>query len=125
MGKFATRSLNLNNLVDAHKKRISMMEQIERIKLMERHLDCASNSVMQLSAALEQYASAQDAISALSAYYGSDEWKRDFAADEAGLLPKDLKRGVLSEDAIWNLLEDAKELNERMRDVFRDKVNDD
>ena len=27
-----------------------------------------------------------------------------FADDEAGLLPKDLKRGVLSEDGLWNLL---------------------
>ena len=44
-------------------------------------------------------------VQALSDYYGSDAWKRDFAADEAGLLPKDLKRGVLSEDGIYNLLE--------------------
>ena len=43
----------------------------------------------------------------LSAYYISDAWKRDFAADEAGLLPKDLKRGVLSEDGIYNLLEES------------------
>jgi len=41
----------------------------------------------------------------LSAYYTSDDWKRDFAADEAGLLPKDLKRGVLSEDGIYDLLD--------------------
>lgn len=42
---------------------------------------------------------------ALGAYYGSDDWKRDFAADEAGLLPRELKRGVLSEDGIHNALE--------------------
>ena len=42
-------------------------------------------------------------LSELSAYYRSDAWKRDFAADEAGLLPKDLKRGVLSEDGIYAL----------------------
>ena len=41
----------------------------------------------------------------LSDYYSSPEWKRDYAADEAGLLPNDLKRGVLSEDGIYNLLE--------------------
>ena len=41
----------------------------------------------------------------LSDYYTSPAWKRDFAADEAGLLPKDLTRGVLSEDGIYNLLE--------------------
>ena len=45
-------------------------------------------------------------LSELSAYYNSDAWKRDFAADEAGLLPKDMKRGVLSEDGIYNLLEE-------------------
>lgn len=42
----------------------------------------------------------------LSAYYSSDAWKRDFTTDEAGLLPKDLKRGVLSEDGIYSLLEE-------------------
>ena len=47
-----------------------------------------------------------DQLKALSEYYGSDAWKRDFAADEAGLLPKDLKRGVLSEDGIYALLEE-------------------
>ena len=45
-------------------------------------------------------------LDVLSAYYSSDAWKRDFAADEAGLLPKDLKRGVLSEDGIYNLFEE-------------------
>ena len=42
----------------------------------------------------------------LAVYYSSDAWKRDYAADEAGLLPKDLKRGVLSEDGLYNLLEE-------------------
>lgn len=41
----------------------------------------------------------------LSAYYGSAAWKRDFAADESGMLPPSLKRGVLSEDGLYNLLE--------------------
>ncbi|MCR5019957.1 MAG: DUF4298 domain-containing protein [Ruminococcus sp.] len=47
-------------------------------------------------------------MKALSVYYGSDAWKRDYAADEAGLLPKELKRGVLSEDGIYNLLDEQK-----------------
>jgi len=54
----------------------------------------------------------------LESYYSSDEWKQDFADDEAGLLPKDLKRGVLSEDAIWNVLEDSRNLNTRMEEVL-------
>ena len=40
---------------------------------------------------------------------------QDFAADEAGLLPKELKRGVLAEDSIWNVLEAYRELQERTK----------
>ena len=93
------------------------MNQTERIKHMERQLDRASLAVMQLSNALEQYAEAQEALAQLSSYYGSKEWKADFAADEAGLLPQDLKRGVLSEDAVWNVLSDNRELQEQLKAV--------
>ena len=54
----------------------------------------------------------------MSDYYGSDAWKQDFAADSAGLLPQDLKRGILSEDAVWSLLEDVRDLKVRMRDML-------
>ena len=46
----------------------------------------------------------------LERYYASPESKEDFAADEAGQFPKDLKRGVLSEDGIYNLLERIREI---------------
>ena len=95
-----------------------MMEQIERIKTMEQHLDRASQAVMRLSAALEDYSEAQEALHKLEAYYGSDDWKQDFAADEQGRLPRDLRRGVLSEDGIWNLLEDNRTLNTRIKEII-------
>ncbi len=47
----------------------------------------------------------KDMINELEAYYRSAEWKKDFEDDEAGRLPKGLKRGVLSEDGIYNLIE--------------------
>ena len=37
-----------------------------------------------------------------------EEWKKDFEDDEKGLLPKELKRGVLSEDGIYNLRDAGK-----------------
>ena len=76
------------------------MNQIERIEYMERLLDFV------IEARKEQNKSAriQEALRILAEYYRSDEWKQDFADDEAGRLPKDLKRGVLSEDGLWNLL---------------------
>ena len=91
------------------------MTQTERIKTMEQRLDLASAAVMQLSAAIDGYVAVGEAIRELSAYYGSDTWKQDLADDEAGRLPQDMKRGVLSEDGIWNLLEDNGELLARIK----------
>ncbi len=48
-------------------------------------------------------------INELDAYYTGEDWKFDFAADETGLLPEDLPRGVLSEDGIYSLLEQYRE----------------
>ena len=45
--------------------------------------------------------------------YSSELWKMDFAADETGNLPPDLKRGVLSEDGIWNLLADYRDIQKK------------
>ena len=95
-------------------------EQIERIKEMEGRLERAAAAVMDLSAALDKYEAVQEDIKALSKYYGSRQWKQDYADDEAGRLPIGLKRGVLSEDGIWNLLSDVKELNSRMESSHKE-----
>ena len=91
------------------------MEQIERIKQMELRMKRAAKAVTELSAALDNYESVQEDIAELDNYYGSEMWKQDYADDEAGRLPADLKRGVLSEDGIWNLLSDARELSDRLK----------
>ena len=90
------------------------MKQTERITQMEQRLDRLSVAVMDLSSALDKYESALEDRDILSQYYVSKEWKKDFNDDEAGLLPNDLKRGVLSEDALWNVLADCRELNIRL-----------
>ena len=100
-------NFNVSNLMD---------EQLRRIRKMERHLNRASAALKRLSSALDKYEEAKADIAALASYYGSNDWKQDFADDEAGRLPKNLKRGVLSEDGIWNLLEEHRELQERMKD---------
>ena len=80
------------------------MNQIERIEYMERLFDFVIEARKEQPIEPEKSARIQEALRILAEYYTSDEWKQDFADDEAGLLPKDLKRGVLSEDGIWNLL---------------------
>lgn len=89
-------------------------EQITRIRKMERRLNRALVAVKRLEAALDKWEAVQDDIAALDEYYGSEEWRQDYEDDEAGRLPEDLRRGVLSEDGIWNLLIDCKELKERI-----------
>ena len=90
-------------------------QQLARIRLMERRLNRATAAVKRLEAALDKWEDAQEAIAALEEYYGSDLWKQDLADDEVGRLPADLKRGVLSEDGIWNLLTDARDLTTRLK----------
>ena len=43
-------------------------------------------------------------LALLEEYYTSGEWRADYEADEAGLFPADLKRGVLSQDGVFDLL---------------------
>lgn len=45
-----------------------------------------------------------DDLKTLEAYYTSNDWKFDHSLDEKGLLPANLKCGVLSEDGIYNIL---------------------
>ena len=54
-------------------------------------------------------------IRILDAYYRSPLWRSDFEADEAGKLPADLPRGVLSEDGIYNVLEKNEELKQQLK----------
>ena len=93
-----------------------MDEQIERIRQMELRLERASEVLGRLDAVLDEYESVQEDLQVLDQYLGSPEWRADCHADEAGLLPEDLHRGVLSEDGIWNVLDRHREIGERLRD---------
>lgn len=97
------------------------MKQTERIERMEQNLERVTNALRVLNDALDEYEAAQDALHELDTYYGSDTWKQDFSDDEQGRLPNTLKRGVLSEDAIWNVLEDYRTLKERVSSLLSTK----
>lgn len=90
------------------------MEQLERIRTMEEKLNAALDAVSAAERALDAYRAAQPDIAALANYLASPEWKADLAADESGLLPAELRRGVLSQDGIYDLLESDAELRQTM-----------
>lgn len=91
-------------------------EALRRLEQARRELEQARQNLERARMSFEQacrdFEAAQAAIAELEAYYASSEWRADFEADVAGNLPADLKRGVLSEDGIWDLLEEWKELKE-------------
>ena len=67
------------------------MNTIDRI----RHMESLYNTALQTGQIPRE----------LREYYENGQWLRDYEADERGELPATLKRGVLSQDGIWDLLE--------------------
>jgi len=90
------------------------MKRIERIGQMERAMDAVTAATDTLEQALEKWEAAQTELEALGAYYESPQWRRDLEADEAGKLPPELKRGVLSQDGVWELLDRVRDLRQEM-----------
>ena len=77
-------------------RRFYRLDRIERVEKYERLFDEASARPD------------VEKLRRLEAYYTSGEWREDYEADEQGELPPDLKRGVLSQDALYDLLEEIK-----------------
>ena len=90
------------------------MEQIRRIAQMEAYLDEIAAAQAEFSAALEKYGALREQLAALTAYYESPLWMQDFTDDEAGKFPRGLKRGVLSEDAVYDVLAEHDWLRQEM-----------
>lgn len=73
-------------------------EAIDRIEQYEAYYDL-----------LKEHKEKTDSkiIQALKDYYTSGLWLKDYELDEANLLPKQLKRAVLSQDGLYNLLKEV------------------
>ena len=90
---------------------ICKLLQIERIKWMEQRFSNVLAAIKEGNT--KSLKTIKEDIAELSKYYSSELWKMDLAADEAGHLPPDLKRGVLSEDGIWDLLADYRDIQKK------------
>lgn len=72
--------------------------------MMEYRYDKVRRVLDELEKVVARYEDAKEEIKVLEEYMESGQWLRDFEADEAGEIPAGVKRGVLSEDALYDLL---------------------
>lgn len=91
------------------------MNRLERIEKMEERMDRLTAAVRHAEEALEQWKDAQGALQELTAYYTSPLWLQDYEADERGEIPKSIKRGVLSQDGVYDLLRRIKDMQEEFQ----------
>ena len=80
------------------------MEAIERIQKMELYFDTLQRARKILPELLRQEGPVREMLLALKDYYEGGQWLLDYETDERGGFPKELKRGILSQDAIYDFL---------------------
>lgn len=87
---------------DGYLEGVDILAAYDRITRMEKIME----RVEQASKTGAEYDGYKSDVDTLSAYY-SGYWRKDFEMDEEGIFPEDMKRGVLSEDGLYDLLEEA------------------
>ena len=90
----------------------------ERITKNEELLDSISSTIVETNKALEELKSIKEKIELLNKYYGSKEWFKDKEDLESGKI-SNIKAGVLSEDAVWNMNEELADTIKEMKDIIK------
>ena len=81
-------------------------ERLLRIIKMERYFDELLAENLRTRGLYSASKTLQDKLNELKSYYQNGLWLEDYESDERGELPRGLKRGVLSQDALYNFLSD-------------------
>ena len=87
-------------------------EAAERVRKMEMYFDILQKTLNENPQAFRDDDSVKSMLMELTQYYDGGQWLNDYRLDEMGLIPRDLKRGVLAEDSVYNLLDDIRQLEE-------------
>lgn len=80
------------------------MEQYEHITKMENIMTWHEAAVQKINDLMDELEAHHEDYQALIAYYYSEQRKQDLQDEEADRIPKTMKRGVLSEDEIYDLM---------------------
>lgn len=93
------------------------LTDIKRIEDLEYKFNEVSRVMAALDMAFDEYTDIKDWIGELKDYMESGQWRKDFEADEKGEIPEDLKRGILSEDGLFDLLADVTKIMARGKEI--------
>jgi len=83
---------------------------------MECRFDILCAASAQNPASIREDAALWAMWQSLLSYYEDGTWLEDYMRDERGELPANLKRGVLSEDGVYNLLSDVQQSHTEIRE---------
>lgn len=100
---------NFRQIIMLNKNMKRIEETIARVQKMERYFDEITEVLRLNPKLLQGDASIREKLEELIVYYEGGLWMHDYECDERGELPKDLKKGVLSEDGLYNLLTEVDE----------------
>ena len=92
--------------------------RLVRIANMEHLFDEVSRVLSEMDRSLDAFEGIKPKIETLSEYLDGGQWKEDFEADEKGEIPASLKRGVLSEDGLYDLLTEVGRISGRMKELL-------
>ena len=93
------------------------MKNYDHIVKMEKIRVQQEKMLQEIQALLEQLEECRGDYAALIEYYYSQQRAEDLADDEAGRIPQTIKRGVLSEDEIYELMGDYRDTAIHMMEV--------
>ena len=78
----------------------------------------AEEAIKEAEIGVDMLLDAWEDICSLTEYMDSGQWQKDFEADERGEIRKDLPRGVLAEDSLYNTLDRFKDVIGQMADIL-------
>lgn len=88
-----------------------IQEAIDRIQQMEQYFDILQKVVNTNPKAFLEDITIKEMLQILIQYYESGQWLQDYELDEKGLLPNNLKRGVLAQDSVYDFLDLVKRMD--------------
>lgn len=94
-----------------------MEKKIKKITKMEKILNEQNDLLNKIEKLLDEFESKQDDFSELIKYYSSREWMQDHDLMIEGKIPQNVRCGVLTEDAVYNMLGDHLEKGKRLEEV--------